>query len=314
MVFETCGNNEKDYYFGGSLFVTDGLFCFTNAHGDVIALFDDDGTVTKRYEYDAFGVELNPDETDTNPYRYCAEYFDIESGTIYLRARYYNPAYGRFTQPDPHWNIGNRIYGDPDNTIADAELAVKVYLPDILAIRQSGNLYVYAINCPGMYIDPNGYSIGSFAEKVLNAIAVSIGIEGGVGYGVGVTAKIAGFDVGAEASHNTVVIGLSDGETYTASNVLFRINLGSTESAEITFTHLYEKGDKKYRDDHDTFTSAVGIITCENTTVSSKGFSGMSSIGNGNFEIGVGASLYLGVGANISLTFDVSKFWEAMNS
>ena len=59
------------------------------------------GEVAKRYDYDAFGVELNPDETDTNPYRYCAEYFDIESGTIYLRARYYSPNHGRFTQLDP---------------------------------------------------------------------------------------------------------------------------------------------------------------------------------------------------------------------
>ena len=35
--------------------------------------------VTKNYDYDAFGNECDPDEEDTNPFRYCAEYFGYES-------------------------------------------------------------------------------------------------------------------------------------------------------------------------------------------------------------------------------------------
>ena len=53
--------------------------------------------VTKTYDYDAFGNEAEPSSTDTNPFRYCGEYFDTETGTYYLRARYYDPAVGRFT-------------------------------------------------------------------------------------------------------------------------------------------------------------------------------------------------------------------------
>ena len=34
------------------------------------------------------GNEQNPTETDSNPFRYCGEYFDGETGSIYLRARY----------------------------------------------------------------------------------------------------------------------------------------------------------------------------------------------------------------------------------
>jgi RHS repeat-associated protein len=56
--------------------------------------------VTKTYKYDAFGVEHTPDANDTNYFRYCGQYFNTESGTYYLRARYYNPANGRFTQQD----------------------------------------------------------------------------------------------------------------------------------------------------------------------------------------------------------------------
>ena len=59
------------------------------------------GTVTKSYRYDAFGVEIDPDVNDLNPWRYAGECFDRESGNYYLRARYYNPRTGRFMQQDP---------------------------------------------------------------------------------------------------------------------------------------------------------------------------------------------------------------------
>lgn len=36
-----------------------------NAHGDVVNLTDNNGAVTKAYQYDAFGVEKNIDDTDT---------------------------------------------------------------------------------------------------------------------------------------------------------------------------------------------------------------------------------------------------------
>ena len=73
-----------------------------NAHGDVVNLTDKDGKVTKSYRYDAFGVEKNIDENDTNAFRYCGEYYDKETATVYLRARNYNPSTGRFTQRDSY--------------------------------------------------------------------------------------------------------------------------------------------------------------------------------------------------------------------
>ena len=67
-----------------------------NAHGDVVNLTNANGEVTKTYKYNAFGVEKDISESDTNAFRYCGEYYDTESGTIYLRARYYDPSIGRF--------------------------------------------------------------------------------------------------------------------------------------------------------------------------------------------------------------------------
>ncbi|OQB13718.1 MAG: tRNA3(Ser)-specific nuclease WapA precursor [Firmicutes bacterium ADurb.Bin193] len=96
----------------------------TDGHGDVRALVDRGGNVAKRYSYDAFGNEGNTDGSDVNPFRYCGEYFDKESGSIYLRARYYDPGLGRFGAEDP--------------------------------AQDETNWYVYCGNNPVNFVDPNG--------------------------------------------------------------------------------------------------------------------------------------------------------------
>ena len=92
-----------------------------------------DGTVTKTYHYDAFGVERSISDADRNAFRYCGEYYDTETGTIYLRARYYQASIGRFTQRD---TVAGKI-GDP----------------------LSLNLYTYAHNNPVFYFDPSGHKV-----------------------------------------------------------------------------------------------------------------------------------------------------------
>ena len=82
------------------------------------------GQVVKTYSYDPYGIEKNPDPTDTNPFRYCGEYYDAETQNIYLRNRYYDPATGRFITEDP---IGDGL-----------------------------NWYVYCGNNPVIFIDPWG--------------------------------------------------------------------------------------------------------------------------------------------------------------
>ena len=132
-------------------------------YGDVVTTTNANGAVNHQYDYDAFGNEKNPDLTDTNPFRYCGEYLDAETGSYYLRARYYDPTIGRFTQQDTHWSTANMIYGDNPQKISEREdkLGLKAYtmVPQITAVAQSGNLYVYGINNPVTYVDVSGKSI-----------------------------------------------------------------------------------------------------------------------------------------------------------
>ena len=131
-------------------------YALYNAHGDVVQLSNTNGVVTREYQYDAFGNERNPDAADANPFRYCGEYFDAETGDIYLRARYYDPAIGRFTQMDTHWNPGNMIYGDNYKNI-----------PELASILQSSNLYVYSTGNPIKYLDATGKISKEKADEII---------------------------------------------------------------------------------------------------------------------------------------------------
>ena len=141
-----------------------------NGHGDVVALSDPNGNVVKQYAYNAFGVEENIDAADTNPFRYCGEYYDVETGSIYLRARYYDPSVGRFLSEDTHWNTGNMIYGDNPVKMNEQKHTVPMestsytLVPDIMAVNQSANLYGYGMNNPIMYQDKDGEDATVAAE------------------------------------------------------------------------------------------------------------------------------------------------------
>ena len=123
-----------------------------NGHGDVIQIVDESGNIVNTYKYDEWGNLLFKDEEIYNPIRYCGEYQDLSSGLIYLRARYYDPSIGRFISEDPYWNTHNMIYGDNPNSDNP--------VPDITAIMQSSNLYVYGMNNPIKWIDPSGMVAG----------------------------------------------------------------------------------------------------------------------------------------------------------
>ena len=146
----------------GSFIGNDDLY---NAHGDVVNLTDTSGYIEHTYRYDAFGNERGPDTSDSNPFRYCGEYYDGETGSYYLRARYYDPVVGRMLAEDPYWNNYNRIH-DSEGFVSNT------------AIMQSGNLYVYCCSNAVLYVDPTGELLQAVRDAVVhNAVLDHIAYE-----------------------------------------------------------------------------------------------------------------------------------------
>lgn len=147
---ETTGGVAKVYAYGLGLinaqgpegtswFARDGL-------GSTRALTDANGTLTDAYTYEAFGQTVAQTGGTENQFLFAGEWFDESLGFYYLRARYYDPANGRFTAMDPFQG----------------------YLSAPLSLHK----YVYCNDSPVNYTDPSGNF--TTAEVVCTSAIVGI--------------------------------------------------------------------------------------------------------------------------------------------
>ena len=67
----------------------------------VTAVSDHEGNQRQGFQADSFGNTLNLTGTSTNTIRYAGRELDTSTGLYYYRARYYDPAIGRFISEDP---------------------------------------------------------------------------------------------------------------------------------------------------------------------------------------------------------------------
>ncbi|MDE7431314.1 MAG: RHS repeat-associated core domain-containing protein, partial [Lachnospiraceae bacterium] len=95
--------------------------------------------ILNRYEYDAWGNLTTCEEKVQNRFKFNGQQYDPVSQQYYLRARYYNPVIGRFTQEDSY-NVDGL------------------------------NLYAYCRNNPIYYVDPSGNICGRRANTLMDNV------------------------------------------------------------------------------------------------------------------------------------------------
>ncbi len=135
--------------------------------GNTVQLTSSTGAVVNSYSYLPFGEQTVQSASVTNPFTFAGELGARDEGTglYFMRNRWYNPALGRFQQPDP------------------------------VGIAGGENLYTYALNNPLTSLDPLGlkddytaFSIGMIAQVGVTVnnhngdtfISVGVATGGGV--------------------------------------------------------------------------------------------------------------------------------------
>jgi len=144
--------------------------------GNTTVVTDRLGGTVSQYYYDSFGIVSISREVTSNDFKFSGRYGGLSetNGLVYLRARYYSPALGRFISKDPIFFFGGI------------------------------NWYVYAGNNPISRIDPLGlwfidlnitgsptfYGIGGTGGIQIGSTGVFIYGGGGIGAGAGASVTI----------------------------------------------------------------------------------------------------------------------------
>ena len=235
LMHETRGEKVFDYCYdaNGQLYAvsykanssTDAVTYYYahNWRGDITSIYDADGNVVAKYEYDDWGNVLtvtdasNQAITDPNhianlnPFRYRSYYYDSESGLYYLMSRYYDPVTHRFLNADGYFQSGNGILdtnmnaycrnnpimnSDPTGnhpsdvicgnpTCPMCNLDRRKYLQTSKGIRNYNKYHGTNYD----YVDDNGqfkyYNVGEKIYQSFLTIINSLEVDADVGYGLG---------------------------------------------------------------------------------------------------------------------------------
>ena len=131
---------------------TSWVYELTDGLGSVRQLSDAQGNIVQRYDYSPFGEVVAAEGKRPSTLQYTGEQSDGDTGLIYLRARWYDPATGRFTTRDPFHGFA--------------------------VFPQTQNPYVYTNNNPVNLTDPSG----KILFLPLLAVAILGGLIGGAIY------------------------------------------------------------------------------------------------------------------------------------
>ena len=82
----------------------------SDEQGSITHVLSEDAEILNHYSYDAFGNIIEKTEKVENRFCYNGEMLDPVTQQYYLRARFYHPVIGRFTQEDTYYGDGLNLY------------------------------------------------------------------------------------------------------------------------------------------------------------------------------------------------------------
>ena len=207
-------------------------YYITNLQGDVMKLERADGGGGAQYAYDAWGniIAMSGTLAELNPLRYRGYVYDQETGFYYLNSRYYDPAVGRFINPDAAIGQVGNIKGN--------------------------NMFTYALNNPVMYSDLTGnWPKLSTVLAGVAAVAATVAVAAAV-------VATCGAAIPAVAAGGSLALGLSAGSAASAIATTALAVAGATAIASAT-SYALEKiaADSSKRD------NSVYVLVDEGGTV-----------------------------------------------
>ena len=144
IVTEETQEDKIRYIRTNSLLASDAESARTYYHyasdemGSITHVVDSEANkILNQYEYDAWGNLTTCNEKVPNRFKFNGQQYDPITQQYYLRARYYNPVIGRFTQEDTYRGDGL-------------------------------NLYAYCAGNPVYYVDPSGHCGENTTDLLVN--------------------------------------------------------------------------------------------------------------------------------------------------
>lgn len=184
--------------------------------GSTRAVTDAAGAVVATYTYDAYGTVATKTGSLEQPFGFAGQFTDAETGFVYLRARYYDPATGQFITRDPLVGLTGQPYAYANNsplnfTDPSGEIAWLAVLAVAWSAFEVGSTAVDAVSTAKTFSDP----CASAADKLGSGGLFLAGVllPGG-GYS---TAGRAAPQAAARSSDDIAVIG-RQGDTAVAKD------------------------------------------------------------------------------------------------
>lgn len=152
------------------------LWPLTDHLGTVHDLVNNSGTVVNHLKYDSFGNVISQTNAAAfTRYRFTGREFDAETGLQYNRARYYDPATGRFISEDPIGFKGgvNRNAYVNNNPVRSSDPSGMVALDPDLTTQQKMQIFAEARRLTDLaeryfraYMRHHGYEIDEIALRI----------------------------------------------------------------------------------------------------------------------------------------------------